>query len=199
MPDENPPTPQVAPEPQPPSEQPVPGAMSHIQDEFGTASKNLPPAKIVLIGVGAVVAVALIFALLQKPHSSATGNLSDVTVVEIPGQNAVMVAINVSLHNGGTKPFWIHTMRVDLDANGNNLSDEAAPAVDFDRYFQAFPALKQNAKPALKRETMIPPGSDLEGTIMVSFPVTQDAFNSRKELKVTIQPYDQPVPLVLSK
>ena len=43
------------------------------------------------------------------------------------------------------------------------------------------------------------PGGQIKGTIIVSFPITPDAFASRKSLKVTIQPYDQPVPLVLVK
>jgi len=43
------------------------------------------------------------------------------------------------------------------------------------------------------------PGGHTAGTIIVVFPVTPDAFANRKALKVTIQPYDQPVPLVLTK
>lgn len=196
MADDGSPGSQVPVTPSAPSEaKPLP----HLEEEFGTAEKNLPPVKIVLIGVAVVVVVAVIVALLQRPHSPATGAISNLAAVEVPGQNSVMVAINVSIHNGGQKPFWIHTIRADLDAADNQVSDEAAPAVDFNRYFQAFPALKQNALPALKRETMIPPGTDLQGTIIVSFPVTQDAFSHRKQLKVTIQPYDQPVPLVLTQ
>jgi hypothetical protein len=34
---------------------------------------------------------------------------------------------------------------------------------------------------------------------MVSFPVNLDAFNQRKSVSVVIQPYDQPVPVTLSK
>ena len=32
---------------------------------------------------------------------------------------------------------------------------------------------------------------------MFSFPVTKEAFDQRKALTVTIQPYDQPLPIVL--
>jgi hypothetical protein len=35
--------------------------------------------------------------------------------------------------------------------------------------------------------------------VVVSFPVTQDGFDKRKSLSVVIQPYDQPLPLVLTK
>jgi len=34
---------------------------------------------------------------------------------------------------------------------------------------------------------------------VVSFPVTKQAFDERKSLTVTIQPYDQPLPVILTK
>jgi hypothetical protein len=34
---------------------------------------------------------------------------------------------------------------------------------------------------------------------MASFPVTLDAFNQRRLVSVAIQPYDQPLPIILSK
>ena len=71
--------------------------------------------------------------------------------------------------------------------------------MDFDRYFQAFPTLKEHALNAIPPETKIPPGGQAQGTIVVSFPVTQDGFDKRKSLSVVIQPYDQPLPLVLTK
>jgi hypothetical protein len=176
-----------------------PGTPFHIGEEFGTAKKNLPPAKIVVIGVAAIAVIALITSLAQRPHSATTGSIDDVVSVEIPDQHSIMVAINVSFQNSGTKPYWIHTIKADLDTNSGSFSDDAASPADFDRYFQAFPALKQHAIAPLEREARINPGGQIAGTIIVAFPVTPDAFASRKALKVTIQPYDQPVPLVLTK
>jgi hypothetical protein len=176
-----------------------PATPFQIGEEFGTAKKNLPPVKIVLIGVAAIAVVALIASLAQRPHSATTGSIDDVVSVEVPDQNLVMVAINVSFQNNGTKPYWIHTIKADLDTGSASLSDDAASPADFDRYFQAFPALKQHALAPLEREAKINPGGQTKGTIIVAFPVTPDAFAARKSLKVTIQPYDQPVPLVLTK
>jgi hypothetical protein len=178
---------------------PEPGPTVHIGEEFGTAKKNLPPIKIVGIGLAIIVVVAIIFAVVQRPQASATGTLDDVIAVEIPSQNAVMVAINVSFQNHGKKPFWIHTMKAEVETAGGTFTDDAASAVDFERYFQAFPALKAHALEPLKNETKIQSGGLLQGTLVVSFPVTADAFAARKSLKVIIQPYDQPVPLVLTK
>jgi hypothetical protein len=176
-----------------------PGTSFHIGEEFGTAKKNLPPAKIVAIGVGVIAIVALIASLAQRPHSATTGSIDDVVSVEIPDQNSIMVAINVSFQNNGTKPYWIHTIKANLDTNSSTFSDDAASPADFNRYFQAFPTLKQHALAPLEREARINPGGRTTGTIIVAFPVTPDAFANRKSLQVTIQPYDQPVPLVLTK
>lgn len=146
-----------------------------------------------------VAVVAIILAVVQRPHSATTGSIDDVVSVEVPDQNMVMVAINVSFQNNGVKSYWIHTIKADLDTTSGSFTDDAASPADFDRYFQAFPALKQHALAPLEREAKIIPGGRIAGTIIVTFPVTPDAFTNRKSLKVTIQPYDQPVPLVLTK
>jgi len=176
-----------------------PASRFEIGEEFGTAKKNLPPARIVLIGVAILAVIAGMMAFLQRPKSSATGSIDQMVSVEIPNQGSVMVALNVSFRNNGSKPFWIHTITADLDTAGGTYSDTAASPVDFDRYYQAFPALKQYAIAPLQTEAKINPGAQTQGTVIFSFPVTPDAFANRKVLKVSIQPYDQPAPLVLTK
>jgi hypothetical protein len=161
-----------------------------IGEEFGTAKRNLPPAKIVLIGIAVVLVVGGIMVLTQSLPSSA-GSIDDVVGVEVPNQNIVLSAINVTLRNGGKKAMWIHSMKATLKTDSGEFADDAASPVDFERYYQAFPALKQHAIEPLKVETKIQPGGQVKGTIMVSFPATQDAFDKRKSLSVTIQPYDQ--------
>jgi hypothetical protein len=80
----------------------------------------------------------------------------------MPGQDAVMVAVNVSLQNNEEKPIWIKTIQVSADAGGSMQSDDASPAVDAQRYVQAFPELKQHAldsslpKPASVRPAKSP-------------------------------------------
>lgn len=188
--------------PSPPPESssaPTPQTDFNIAEEFGTAKKNLPPVKIVLVGAGLILLGWAIAAFWQRPRSSAAGSLDEVASVEVPDQNLVMAAINVSIRNGGAKPYWIHAIQAELQtANGNFTTDAVSPA-DFDRYYQAFPALKQYAIAPLQRETKIEPGGETKGTIIVAFPVKADDFANRKLLKVSIQPYDQPVPLVVSK
>ena len=196
MPDDNPfPSATNTPAPKP-SQQ-----VSHFEigEEFGTAKKNLPPVQIVLIGAAIVIVVGAILAFMQRAKPSANGSIDQMVSVEIPNQGAVMVALNISFQNNGQKSFWIHSIKAELDTANGTFSDDAASPVDFDRYYQAFPSLKQYAIEPLQHEAKIKPGDKIQGTVIFSFPVTPDAFANRKVLKVIIQPYDQPAPLVLTK
>jgi hypothetical protein len=71
--------------------------------------------------------------------------------------------------------------------------------MDFDRYYQAFPILKENAQTPLSPEDKLQPGQEIRRTVMVSFPVTLDVFNQRRSVSVIVQPYDQPVPVILTR
>lgn len=177
----------------------LPPMKFEIGEEFGTAKKNLPPAKIVLIGVAIIIVIGGVLALIQRPKSQATGTIDDAVAVEIPGQNSVMAAINISIENEGKTPFKIHNIKVDVETGNGSFSDEPAPAMDMDRYYQALPELKRRAMDPLPAETVVAPGATVRGTIMVTFPVAPDAFASRKSLKVTVWPYRSTVPLILTK
>jgi hypothetical protein len=110
----------------------------------------------------------------------------------------ILSAITLTLRNTGVKPLWIKTIKAQLTTgDGKVLDDDAASAVDLDRYFLAFPALKESSAPAISPETKLPAGSEQRGTIIVSFKVDRAAFDQRKSLSVAIQPYDQVLPVVV--
>ena len=195
-------TPATPPAPAPPDqsavpEQPIP---FDIGEEFGTAKRNLPPAKIVAIVLAIAAAVVAMFAFLQRAKPQGGGSIDNISAVEIPNQNAVLVAVNVTIRNSGERPIWIHTIQAKLKTDGGEFTDDAASSSDFARYFQAFPALKEHALgTALVPEQKIAEGAEAQGMVVVSFPVAQDAFEKRKSLSVVIQPYDQAVPIMLTK
>jgi hypothetical protein len=193
------PSPQVPQPPTPDSVTPQSPTAFNIGEEYGTAKKSLPPIKIVLAALAVVAIIAAVFVLTQRPHSAATGSLGEMTSVEVPGQNSVMVALNVSIHNGGEKYYWIKSMQAAIETDTGRFTDHAAPTSDFERYFQAFPALKEHALSPLTSDVKIGDGRDISGTIIVSFPVTAEGFAKRRSLTLTIQPYDQAIPLVLKK
>jgi hypothetical protein len=192
MPDSNP-----LPSPNPPT--PPAGPTINIGEEFGTAKRNLPPAKIVLIAVGAVLVAVLIAAYFRRAKPQASGSLDNVTAVEIPGQGSTMAALTFTLHNTSDKVLYVHTVQGLLRQASGDLVADAVPAIDFDRYFQAFPALKNGAQPALLPEAKIQPGETVSRTIIVAFPVILDAFNHRQAIVVSIWPFDETVPVVLAK
>jgi hypothetical protein len=194
--------PAVTPPAQPPApgQPPVPDRPTDfdISEEYGTARKNLPPVRILLICVAAVAVIVAVYSLTHRAHTVSTGSIEDVTAVAMPGQDAVMVAINVALQNNEEKPIWIKTIQVSTDAGGSKQTDDAAPAVDAQRYLQTFPELKQHALDFLTPETRVNAQSKIAGTVVVSFPVKTDAFAARKSLTVTITPYDE-LPIVITK
>ncbi len=191
MPDQTP-----VPPPKPPA---VPaGPTINIGEEFGTAKKNLPPAKIVLLAVAAVLIVVLIASFLKRAKPQASGSLDNVVAVEIPGQSSTMVALTFTLRNTSDKMLYVHTLQGTIKTSSGETTDDAVSAVDFDRYFQAFPALKVGAQPALAPEAKIQHGETVSRTVIVAFPVTLDAFNQRASTSVVIWPYDETVPVTMT-
>ncbi len=189
--------PSATPSPAPPAA--PTGPTIHIGEEFGTAKKNLPPVKIVLIAVGAVLVVVLIASFLKRAKPQGGGSLDNVVAVQIPDQTSTMVALTFTVRNTSDKAFYVRTLGGSLQTADGESKADAVSAVDFDRYYQAFPTLKNGALPALVPEAEIPPGGSKSGTIIVAFPVALDAFNQRKSVSVVIWPYNETVPVTLAK
>jgi hypothetical protein len=202
MPDQ-PPKPAAPPQPAKPPVAPPPaarrGAAIGIDHEFGNARRNLPPVKILLLAMAGVLVFAGVASFLQRPKPQAAGSLDNVVAVDIPGQTAVLTALTFTLRNSGKKPLWVHNIQGKLVTSAGEQTSDAVSAIDFDRYYQAFPALKVNALPALVPEDKLQLGQEVKRTVVVSFPVTLDAFNNRKSVSVVVQPYDQPLPVILTK
>lgn len=186
------------PTPPPPSSEPV--TEFHIGDEFGTAKRNLPPAGIVVLCIVAVAVILGVLAFVQRQKPQGVGSIDFIAAAEVPDQNMILAAVTLTLHNAGEKPLWIRTLKARLTtSDGKTFNDDTASGVELDRYAQAFPVLKENAQPPLLPEAKIMPGMEQHGTLVVSFPVTKQAFDQRQSLVVTIQPYDQAMPVVLTK
>jgi hypothetical protein len=171
----------------------------NIADEFGTAKRNLPPAKIVLLAIGAVLVVVAITSVVKRAKPQGSGSLDNVVPVEIQGQGSTMVALTFTLRNTSEKIFYVHEIQAKLKTADTESTSEAVSAVDFPRYFQGFPALQNGAQPPLVPETKLQPGEEVKRTIIVAFPVDLQAFYRRQSVSVVIQPYDQQVPVTLTR
>ena len=200
MPDQTPVPPASPATPQPATTPAAPaGPTINIGEEYGTAKKNLPPAKIVLIAVGAVLVVVSIASFLKRAKPQASGSLDNVVAIEIPGQTSTMVALTFTLNNTSDRALYVRSVEGSVTTSSGESKAEAVSAVDFDRYFQAFPALKNGAQPALSPEVMIEVGQTVSRTIIVAFPITLDTFNQRKSVSAIIWPYNYTVPVTLTK
>ena len=192
--------PAAAPTPSSPATPAAPaGPTINIGEEYGTAKKNLPPAKIVLIAVGAVLVVVLIASFLKRAKPQGSGSLDSVIAVEIPGQNSTMVALTFKLHNGSEKALYIRELQSSLKSSTGDATADAVSAVDFERYFQAFPDLKNGAQPPLSPEVRLEPGDTINRTIIVAFQKPLTEFNQRQAVSVVVWPYNETVPIVLTK
>ena len=74
-----------------------------------------------------------------------------------------MVLMQVTLRNIGDKPLFIKEIKADITTDQGESVDDAASAVDYARYLQAFPDLQPYATEPLKVETKILPGNEVEG------------------------------------
>src|ERR1700685_2930891 len=92
----------------PPAPPAVPsGPTINIGEEYGTAKKNLPPAKIVLLAVAAVLVVVLVASFLKRAKPQASGSLDNITAVEIPGQDSTMAALTLTIRNTSDKTLYV--------------------------------------------------------------------------------------------
>jgi len=175
------------------------GPTINIGEEFGTARKNLPPVKIVLIAVGAVLVVVLIASFVKRAQPQGKGSLDNIAAEQVPGQDTTMAALTFTLRNTSEKILYVRTLQGQIKTASGEQAADAVSAIDFDRYYQFFPSLKIGAQPALSPEAKVQPGQSVTGTIMVAFPVKLDDFNKRQSTSVVIWPYDQQLPIVLTR
>lgn len=188
-----------APTPPPPQAAPAPTA-GHMpmSEEFDRAKWTLPPAAPVLIVLAVLAVIVGIVAWVGRPKPQDAGEIVSVFAIQQPDQKSVLVEVQLNLRNLGKKPMRIRTIQAELTVPGQAepLKDEAASAVDFDRYFQAFPELKEHAAPPIPVETDIAPGTAQQGMVIFGFPVTKEVFDQRQQLRLTLALKDRP-PLVI--
>src|SRR3984885_15947830 len=98
------------------------GPTIHIGEEFGTAKRNLPPAKIVLIAIGAVLVVVLIASFLKRAKPQAAGSLDNIVAVEIPGQGQTMAALTFPAHNTSEKALYVRSIHGSMKAGSGESS-----------------------------------------------------------------------------
>ncbi len=167
-----------------------------ITEEFDSPKRSLPPAVPVAIALAIVAIVIGIIAFVERSKPVAQGGIDAVYASQPANMTNTMVLLQVTVTDVGDKALYIKSISANLKTDQGDQSDDAASASDYDRYFSAYPELRQHSTQPLTVETKIMPGAEQKGTVLVAFPVTEQQFNTRKDINVTIVPYDQN-PIVL--
>ncbi len=167
-----------------------------ITEELDSPKRSLPPAVPVAIALVIVAIVVGVIAFVERSKPVAQGGIDAVYASRPANMANTMVVLQVTMRNVGDKALYIKSISANLKTDQGDQSDDAASPSDYDRYFSAYPDLRPHATQPLTVEAKIMPGAEQKGTVLVAFPVTEQQFNARKDLNVTIIPYDQN-PIVL--
>ena len=189
----------------PPAPQPPPDA-GHVpmSEEFDSPKWTLPPVIPVVIGLAIVLVVIGIILLGGRSKPGGSGGITGVYAVDLRNQPGILAIVQVHMSNIGDQPMWIKSASVTIETDQGTWTDQAAAPMDFKRYFEAYPELKQYEKPPLAAETKIAPGGQLDGMVLVGYPPPpepnattppivfgKEQFDKRKSLTVDIDLYDR--------
>jgi hypothetical protein len=174
-----------------------------MSEEMDSARWTLPPVVPVLIGLAIVAVVVGTVLVGGRAKPGATASIIGAHAVDLKSQPGVLAVVQVHISNVGDKPLWIKSSSVTLETEQGKWTDDAASASDFQRYFEAYPELKQYEKAPLSAEMTIAPGAELDGMLLVGYPpppepnappnpdFTAADFEKRKGLTATIDLYDR--------
>ena len=162
-----------------------------ITEEFDSARRTLPPIAPLAVALVVVVVFIAGVAYIFRSKPVAQGQIDQAFAMQQEDKPYSMVLMQVTFRNVGDKPLFIKEIKSDIMTDQGESVDDAASAVDYTRYLQAFPDLQMYASEPLKVETKIAPGGEVKGSVMVAFPITKEQFYARKDLNVTVFPYDQ--------
>jgi hypothetical protein len=162
-----------------------------ITEEFDSAKRTLPPVAPLAVALIVVLVFILGVAYIFRSKPVAQGQIDRAFAMQQENNAYSMVMMQVTLHNIGDKSLYIKEIKASIVTDQGESTDDAASAVDYGRYLQAFPDLQMYASDPLKVETKIAPGGEAKGSVLVAFPITKEQFYARKDLSVSIVPYDQ--------
>jgi len=162
-----------------------------MTEEFDSFKHTMPAAAPVIIAMVllAIAVGAAVYFLRPMPVSS--GNIDQVFAVNVPGQDLALATVQLSLTNISKKPLFLKNVKITIRTGKGEFSDDFGSVSDFERYFQAFPELRQHSIAGLTRESRIAPGDRISGSVVVSFPVSRESFDNRQGMTATVSFYDR--------
>ena len=138
-----------------------------ITEEFDSPRRTLPAVLPLAIALVVVVVFIVGVAYIFRSKPVAQGQIDQRLSISRRTTKKVsphsMLAIQVSLKAVGDKPLYIKDITADLKTGDNSYTDEAASPSDYDRYFQAYPDLRDHAMKPLAVEDQDSAGNGRAG------------------------------------
>ena len=199
-------------------EKPSPNA-GHVPmtEEFDSPRWSLPPIVPVLVAAAVLGIVLGIYLYSSQKPPTSSGSALRVIALPLhieskasisPGaigtidqnvekSDSVLVNIALYVKNAIGKPMYVKNVQAKLMTDKGELTDNAAPASDYERIVQAYPDLAMPDIKPFQNESSIPPGVTQGGVVVFSFPVAREDWDKRKSLQATVNFYDH-APLVIN-
>lgn len=174
----------------PASQEPQDAGHVPITEEFDSPKHTLPDAAPVIIALAIVAIAVAVIAYVFRATPVAAGSIDEAFAVTVPNQNTVLATVQLTIKNVTKKTLTLRNVNITARTDQGEFSDDFASVADFDRYFRAFPELQQHSVEGLPRELKIPPGSQVTGSVIVSFPITKESFDKRRGLNASVSFYD---------
>jgi hypothetical protein len=176
-----------------------PRAVPHRPDPATTREDAPETRKRILVVLAALLAPVLVVLLVfwgGRPPAVTGGSIERVAVVEQQSGEYVLVVVHLTLQNHGRGALRLWNFTARLRTPDGEWTDEAASAVDHERYFTAYPELREHAIPPLLPEAAVPAGARHSGLLIFGFPLSREAFARRESFTVTVDMHDRP-PIVV--
>lgn len=167
-----------------------------ITEEFDSPKHTMPDKGPVIIALALVAVVVAALAFLFRATPVASGSIDEAFATNVPNQGTVLATVQLTMKNISKKPLVLRNINVTVRTDKGEFSDDLASVTDFERYFRAFPELQQHSIEGLPRDLKMPPGSQVSGSVIVSFPVTKEQFDARRALIATLSFYDHPAVVI---
>jgi hypothetical protein len=182
-----------------PTNSPEPNAgQVPMTEEFDSLKHTMPNAAPVVIAMVLVLLVIGIVAYVFRAKPVAAGSIDEAFAVTVPGQNGSLAVVNLSFQNMTEKPLRLLNVNIAVHAKGADFNDDFGSVADFPRYFQAFPALEQHARPGLLRDAKLSSMQKAAGSVIVSLPLTPEEIDARDSMTATLTFADHPAVKITS-
>jgi hypothetical protein len=177
-----------------PQSRPEPEDAGHvpITEEFDSPKHTMPDAAPVIIALVLVAIAVGAIAYFFRAQPVASGSIDEAYAVAVPNQGTVLATVQLTINNTSKKTLTLRNVNITVRTDRGEFSDDSANVSDMPRFFAAFPDLKEHSIEGIARELKIPPGTQINGSVIVSFPITKQEFDARRALVASIAFHDHP-------